>query len=140
MKSVRILLVGNNTSFLNLLTRFLEQADDITVVGVFRDTRQDLAQARRLRPHIIVTDLGTPGLTGLGVISYCHTHLPETNLIVTSLLRAGGYRNVALAAGADEVIPQVRLTTDLLPTIRRIVKKKHSLSRTGQKKSKLDFE
>jgi DNA-binding NarL/FixJ family response regulator len=46
--------------------------------------------------------------------------LPQAKIIVLGFLDSKGYRQVALAAGADEFVLKIAINTDLLPTIRRI--------------------
>jgi DNA-binding NarL/FixJ family response regulator len=121
MPSIRVLLVGHHTTLLNLIALFLEQADNMLVVGVFPDTPPNLAQIHQLHPQVMVIDLGTPGLVGLESITTLHQLMPETPIIATSQLRVNGYREIALAAGANEAIYQANLALELLPAIHRVL-------------------
>jgi DNA-binding NarL/FixJ family response regulator len=47
--------------------------------------------------------------------------MPDVSIIAMSLVRAAGYREAALAAGADDLVLKAALVTDLLPAIRRAV-------------------
>ena len=46
--------------------------------------------------------------------------VPGVGIIATSLLRTDGYREAALAVGADDSVAKAALATDLLPAIRRV--------------------
>jgi len=50
--------------------------------------------------------------------------LPTAGIIILTLYDFEGYRQVALANGADEFIPKVKLVTDLLLAIKRIANTK----------------
>jgi DNA-binding NarL/FixJ family response regulator len=123
MDSIRVLLVDENLAFLRVITLFLEQQDDITVVGTSSNGPEGLAQAQSLRPQVVLIDLGTPGLTGIETISNLRTAMSDVGIVVMSLLGANGYREKALSAGADEVIVKARLSTELIPSIRRVARK-----------------
>ena len=63
-----------------------------------------------------------PGLSGLKVIPHMRATLPEVIIIILTGLKAAGYRQAALAAGANDCITKTTLMTDLLPAIRRSIK------------------
>ena len=119
MPSIHVLLIGHNNTLLNLMALFWQQADDINVISIFQNDSQDTKQIAQSQPHIVVIDLGTPGLIGLQTITMLHQLMPQTPLIVLSQLRMNGYRDIALAAGADEFICRTNLATELIPAIRR---------------------
>ena len=121
MDPIPTLLVDDNSTLLQIMTRFLQQYDDVTVVGTLNGDQESLAQVQSLRPQVVVIDLGTPGLTRLETIAHLRAMMPEVGIIATSLLSANGYRLAALAAGADDFVSKRNLSTDLLPAIRRVV-------------------
>jgi DNA-binding NarL/FixJ family response regulator len=126
MDPIRVLLIGDNQPLLDLIRLFLEQHGDVVIVGMCADPRAELVQAPRYQPQVVVCDLGTPGLTGLETISGLHRMMPEVAIIATTLLRANGYQEVALSAGADAVIPQAELNIHLLPAVERVVRTSRS--------------
>ena len=131
MNPVRILLIDSNPTVLQLITRFLQQHDDVVVAGTAGDGQAGLAQAQSLQPQVIVVDLGMPGLMGLETISRLRAAMPGAGLIAISLLIANSYREAVLAAGADEFVPKSALLTNLLPAIRRVVQVGRHIATTG---------
>jgi DNA-binding NarL/FixJ family response regulator len=121
MNPIRVLLVDDSPTFLQITTRFLEEQKGIVVVGAAAGSQDNLAQAPSLRPHVLVVDLGTPGLTNLEAVAQLRTMMPEVGIIAMSLVRATGYREAALAVGADDLVLKAALVTDLLPAIWRAV-------------------
>ncbi len=72
---------------------------DIEVLGAAADGQQALAECRRLRPDIVVTDIEMPGLTGIELAQSIQSHgLPIKVVIVTTFARQG-YLRRALDAG-----------------------------------------
>jgi len=131
MESVRVLLVDDNSTFLRIATRFLEQDHAVTppvtprprvaVVGTAGGGEEALAQAERLSPHVILLDLMMPGVGGLAIIPRLRAILPDVGIIALTLLDTSSYRSAALAAGADVFIAKSAMSTDLLPAIQQVI-------------------
>jgi DNA-binding NarL/FixJ family response regulator len=120
MKPISVLLVDDNPSFLRIATRFLEQHDDVVVVGAAGGGEEALALAQDLEPDIVLVDLAMPGLSGLETIPHLRAMLPEVGIIALTMLDTNSYRQAALEADANDFVPKASLDTDLLPAIRRV--------------------
>lgn len=122
MAQMSLLLVDDNPGFLRILASFLERSGqgEIVILGAARGGKEALTKARALRPHVILIDLAMPDLHGLEAIPQLRSMLPDAGIIALTLLDSGGYRQAALAAGANEFVSKARLDTDLLPAIWRI--------------------
>jgi DNA-binding NarL/FixJ family response regulator len=120
MNPISILLVDDNPSFLRIATRFLQEHDDVVVVGTAGGGEEALALAEDQQPDIVLIDLAMPGLSGLATIPLLRIVLPEVGIIALTVLDTNGYRQAALAAGANDFVPKANLDTDLLPAIRRV--------------------
>ena len=120
MDPISVLLVDDSHIFRSAAIRFLEQYPEVVVVGSASEGKEALAQAQQLRPQIILIDLRMPGLSGLETIPLIKDRLPETKIIALTMLDTSGYRQAALAAGADDFISKSNTNTDLLPVIRRM--------------------
>jgi two-component system invasion response regulator UvrY len=117
---IRVLLVDDHEPFLRVATDFLQRHHELAVVGALHGGQEALAQTQDLQPHVILIDLHMPGLSGLETISRLRAMLPEVGIIVLTLLDVNTYQQPALAAGADDFVRKAKLTTDLLPAIRRV--------------------
>jgi DNA-binding NarL/FixJ family response regulator len=118
---IRILLVDDNQTFLDVLTEFLQRQHELVVVGAALSGQEALAQAQGLRPQVVLIDLEMPGLTGLKTIPHLRAILPAAGIIALAMLNDSVYRQTALAAGADDFALKSTLVADLLPAIRRVV-------------------
>ncbi len=123
---------------LRLVADYLRERcpDEVTVQGSATRGEEALALAQDLRPDVILLDLNTPALPGLEVIPRLRAILPEAKIIVMTLHNQAPYRQAALAAGADEFVDKVALSTDLLPAIRRVVENHPTPAIAGQSKEK----
>jgi DNA-binding NarL/FixJ family response regulator len=118
---IRILLVDDNQTFLDVLTEFLQRQHELVVVGAALSGEEALAQAKDLRPQVVLIDLEMPGLTGLKTIPHLRAMLPAAGIVALAMLNDSVYRQAALAAGADDFALKSTLVADLLPTIQRVV-------------------
>jgi DNA-binding NarL/FixJ family response regulator len=123
MKRASILIVDDNPIFRRATRSFLQHNhnNEVVIVGTATESKEAFSQARVLRPHLILVELCMPGLGGVDFIPRLRTIVPESRIIVLTLLDVGGFRHSALAAGADDFLSKTRLDTDLLPAIRRLV-------------------
>ena len=120
--AARLMLVDDSPTFLNLLTRFLQQEgpDDVEVVGTATRGTEAIVKASVLHPEMVVLDLNMPDLSGIETLPFIRQVLPQSPIIALSLLDAQTYRQSTLDAGANEFVSKTSLERDLLPAIRRL--------------------
>ena len=135
MKPISVLLVDDNAAFLRILTRFFQEhyQNEVMVLATAGGGAEGLDRARELRPDIVLLDLRMPGLCGLETIPLLRSMLPDVGIIVLTLWDANGYREAALAAGADDLLSKFVLNTDLLAAIRRVARSKGSQEKPEEK-------
>jgi DNA-binding NarL/FixJ family response regulator len=133
MKPISVLIVDDNPAFLRIVTRFLEEHDDVVVIGAAGGGEEALTLAQDLQPDIVLIDLAMPGLSGLATIPLLRAMLPEVGIIALTVLDISSYRQAALAAGVNDFVPKASLSTDLLPAIRRVAQADPSRPRPADK-------
>ncbi len=124
MKPISVLLVDDNPTFLDIVTRFLQRHEEITVVKAVNNGEEALAQVHRLKPDVVLMDLAMPKVSGMEAILRLRAAWPRVGIIALTLLDTSGYRQAALTAGADEFVPKDSLNANLLPAIRQVFKNK----------------
>ena len=122
MNRVSLLIGDGNLDFLNALRFFLHRhtREGLEVVGLATGDSELLVKARALRPRIVVLNLRMALLSSLNVIPALRTVVPNIRAILLTLLESEGYRQAALATGADDFVSKLHLFTDLVPAIRRV--------------------
>lgn len=135
MVPISVLLVDDNLTFLGILTRFLQEQhqNEVMVIGTAGGGAEGLDKAWKLRPDIVLLDLRMPALCGLETIPLLRSMLPDVGIIALTLWHANGYREAALAAGADDLLSKFAVNTDLLPAIRRVARSKGSQEKPVEK-------
>jgi CheY-like chemotaxis protein len=124
-RPLRVLLVDDNETFLEILARFLQENHDgeFVVVGTAAGSAEALAQANALQPQVILLDFDLPEGQRPALIRDLSV-LPRVGIVAMTLQNPDVYdycRQVALADGADDLILKSALTTELLPCIQRVV-------------------
>ncbi len=122
MQPVSVLLVDSNSVFLRIATGLLQEYyhNELVIVGTSNGSEDILSQTRTLQPDILLIGTGLNSMRYLHTIPQVRATLPQVKIIVLGFLDTKGYRQVALAAGADEFVLKIAINTDLLPAIRRV--------------------
>lgn len=98
---LRVLLVDDNETFLEILTRFLQEnhGGEFVVVGTARGIAEALAQANALQPQVILLDFDLPEGQRSALIRESRSALPQVGIVAMTLQDPGVYdycRRVAL--------------------------------------------
>ncbi len=115
---IRVLLVDDHAVVRRGLRGFFELVDDIDVVGEADDGRAAVAEARRLKPDVVLMDLMMPVMDGVAAIGAIKQEQPEIEIVavtsfieeekVTSALEAGASGYLLKDAEAEEVVAAIR--------------------------------
>lgn len=120
---ITVMLVDDEPVFLRLAQLFLETrcAQEVEILGTANSGEQALSQAQLLAPQLVLIDLNMPGLSGLQTIPLIRIMYPEMRVIALTLNDGERSRQAVLAAGGNELVSKSRLSTDLMPAIRRVM-------------------
>ncbi|MDD2372174.1 MAG: response regulator transcription factor [Syntrophomonadaceae bacterium] len=80
---MKLMLVDDHPLFLEGL-QYLLETYGIEVVGVAQDGREALAQARVLKPDIILMDIKMPGCSGIDALKLIKAEMPDIKIIMLS--------------------------------------------------------
>ena len=118
---ITVLLVDDNSNFLETLTSFLKEYSDIIVVGAAHGGKEGLKMAESLRPEVILVDLVMPDQNGLVTIAQLRQIEARFGIVALTLYDTRAYMDAALLSGADEFVSKAKLGADLVPAIRRVM-------------------
>jgi DNA-binding NarL/FixJ family response regulator len=117
MEPIRLLLADDNADFRAAVLAFLHSQPGLAVIGQANDSRTALAQARSLRPDVVLLDVGMPDLNGLEAARLIGLDSPGIRIIMLLPIVSEEYASAALSSGAVGSVPKERLDSDLLPAI-----------------------
>ena len=112
----RLLIADDHELMLAGISQML--APEFEIVGVTRDGRSLVTEAERLKPEIIVLDIGMPELNGIEATRQIMATLPETRIIVLTQQLSPNHVRAAFNAGARGFVAKQAAATELLDAVR----------------------
>ncbi len=104
------------------LVGLVRREEDWTVCGEADTAAQALTAIEKLKPDLVLADIGLPGRSGLELIKDLRSALPELAILVISMhdetlyaervLRAGGRGYIMKQEGPDKILQAVRQVLD----------------------------
>lgn len=106
MEKTSVLIVDDSALMRNLISRIVEQADDLSVCGTAMNGKFALDKLARLDPDVIVLDLEMPDVNGIDFLTERKKRGVTTPVIILSSLAERGARVTmdALSLGASDFI------------------------------------
>jgi DNA-binding NarL/FixJ family response regulator len=118
-KGPRLLIADDHAIFAEALRVYLEKTH--TVVGLVRDGRAMLAEAMRLRPDVIVVDVGMPLLNGLDAGRKIHLQAPDIKFVFLTMRDDPNLIAAALELGAIGFVLKHSAGQELLKAIDHVL-------------------
>jgi DNA-binding NarL/FixJ family response regulator len=116
MRSPRILLADDHAMLLAAIEKLL--ADEYTIVGQVLDGRALVAEAEKLKPDVIVLDIGMPSLNGLDAARRLKQVLKDVKLVFLTMHEDPDLAAEAFRAGASAYLLKRSAATELSTAIR----------------------
>ena len=120
MKPTRILLADDHALLLAGLVKLL--APDFEIVGSVTDGRALVEATERLKPDIVLLDIGMPLLNGLEAARQIHKSFPEAKLIFLTMHADAAYVTAGFAAGAKGYVLKTSAESELRQAILSVAK------------------
>jgi DNA-binding NarL/FixJ family response regulator len=96
----RVIIADDHPLYRSALTRIFEEHSEFEVVSQAADGREVLEFCRRLRPELVLMDLGMPDIDGLEATRALKRELPRTTVLVLTAYEDPDRLSEALKAGA----------------------------------------
>jgi NarL family two-component system response regulator LiaR len=117
---IGVLIVDDHLVVRKGVRALLMEADDITIVGEAADGLEAVAEARRLRPQVILMDLKLPRLDGVEAIRTILAEQPDVKIVVLTGTDGDEQIFAAVEAGAMGYLAKTSEPNDFLLAIRRV--------------------
>ena len=118
--TISILLADDHTILRQGLRALLSSEPDFNIVGETGDGLEAVQLAERLKPDVIIIDLGMPGLSGLEAIRQIHECQPVICIVVLSMHEKEAYALKALRNGARAYVLKGSEADELILAIRKV--------------------
>ena len=117
---IRVALADDHAFARRSLRRLLDADDGLEVVAEAGDVARTLHYLHVHQPHVVVMDLTMPGGSSLATIRRVSSEVPDTAIVVTTMIDDPGFARAVLAAGARGYVLKESADEELIAAIRRV--------------------
>lgn len=117
---IRVLIADDHALFREGVRAVLTNAGDCDVAGEATDGNDAIAQSLALRPDVILMDIHMPALNGIDAAARILRELPQTGIIMLTMLEDDSSVFAAMRAGARGYILKGADKAELLKTIHAV--------------------
>jgi len=114
----RLLIADDHAIFLEALKCFLEK--NYVVAGTVADGRSMVTEAIRLKPDVVIADIGMPFLNGLDAARRIREHLPNVRLVFLTMQEDANLAAVALELGHAAFVLKHSAPSELVTAIEQV--------------------
>jgi len=117
MRAIRLLVVDDHKLFREGLTALLDAAPETAVVGEAGTGVEAVAQAKELTPDVVLMDIQMPEMNGVEATRRILADLPDTGIIMLTMLEDDDSLFAAMRAGARGYVLKGADKAEVLRTI-----------------------
>ena len=122
MRKTKILLIEDNRILRDGIKAIINREKDLQIVASSAGNQDTLLQARRIKPHMVLIDLGLRNESGLSVVVSLTKVLPDVKIIGMGLIPSQLDIIELVEAGAGGFILKDATIEDVLSTIRAVAR------------------
>jgi two-component system response regulator NreC len=116
--TIRLMLVDDHEVVRSGIRMLLEDEADVEIVGEFGSAREALDALTKLRPDVVLMDIGLPDMSGIDAAKEVKRLRPETAIVALTIHEDEEYFFRMLEAGASGYVPKRAAPEELLTAIR----------------------
>jgi two-component system response regulator NreC len=115
-----VLLVDDHKIMRDGIKAILARSDEFRVAGEAENGTDAVQLVRRLRPHMVLMDIGLPGLDGVETTVEILRHHPDCKIVILSMYDDENSVVSAVRSGARAFILKKASDSDLLEALRMV--------------------
>ena len=124
----RVLVVDDYEPWRSFASRTLQKKPELQVVSEASDGLEAVQKAQRLRPDLILLDIGLPTINGIEAARRILQYAPKTKILFVSEQRSPDIVEEALRTGAGGYVVKSKAATELLRAVAAILQGKQFVS------------
>jgi DNA-binding NarL/FixJ family response regulator len=118
---VRVLVIEDFAKFRQFVCAALGNRQDLQVVGQASDGIEAVQKAVKLKPDLVLMDIGLPYLNGIEAARQIRELDPDAKIIFLTQETADDVVEEAFSLGAQGYVFKIKAGIDLLPAIEAVV-------------------
>jgi DNA-binding NarL/FixJ family response regulator len=119
---VNVLLVDDHKIMRDGIRAILERAEEFSVIGEAENGPDAVQFVKKLRPDLVLMDIGLPGLNGVETTAEIVRHHPDCKIVILSMYDDENSVVSAIRSGARAFILKKASDSDLLDALRMVVR------------------
>jgi DNA-binding NarL/FixJ family response regulator len=128
MSSVRILVVDDFEPFRRFIISTLRKAPELLVIGSASDGLEAVQKAEKLRPDLILLDIGLPTQSGIEAARQIRKLAPDSKIIFVSQESSADVVQEALRLGALGYVIKTCAGSELLAAVEAVLRNEQFVS------------
>ena len=120
-EAIRIIVVDDHPLFRHGLVQLLNSDDGFSVCGEASSAPEALTLIRKLKPHLVIVDLGLKGPGGLELTKSIRFEFPKMPVLVLSMHDEPTYAVRSLRAGANGYVTKQDALGSVLIAVREVI-------------------
>ncbi len=120
-RRIRVVIADDHPVVREGLRSMLSTAADMEVIGEAGSGAEAVAQARVLRPEVMLLDIRMPDGNGLAVLNQIKAVSPDTSVVMVTMHDNPDYLARAIAGGAAGYVLKEAQRHDLLTAVRTVL-------------------
>ncbi|HBE80038.1 MAG TPA: DNA-binding response regulator [Firmicutes bacterium] len=117
---IRIMIAEDHHLVRAALKAFIQQEDDVTIVGEAADGQETLQITERLSPDILILDIGMPKLNGIEILRRITELKLNTRVIILTMYSDSSFIKRSFQYGAKGYLLKNSVSEELLMAIRAV--------------------
>ena len=119
---LRVVLADDHTLFRDAIKQILSAEADIGIVGEAADAAAAITLADSLRPHVVLLDLGMPGVSSFEATRQIKQTRPEIRVLFLSMYDDDDYLTRAMDSGASGYVLKDMPAVELVTAVRQVAR------------------
>jgi DNA-binding NarL/FixJ family response regulator/uncharacterized protein involved in exopolysaccharide biosynthesis len=137
---IRILIVEDQRTILQLLKSYLEQEPNMKIVAIAAHGQLAIEKVEKLRPDVVLMDVEMPGIDGISATRIISQRYPKTKVLILTTHDNNQVINMAKAAGAKGYLLKTAPVKELIEFIIAVHDDKFQFKTDLVKKSQPESE
>ena len=120
-QSIRIVVVDDHPLFRHGLIQLLNSDDDFSVCGEASSAGEAMDVIRKVKPHLVIADLGLKGTNGIELTKMILAEFPTLPVLILSMHDESLYAVRSLRAGARGYVTKQEALGSVLEAVREVM-------------------